>query len=97
MDIASAAGVADRAGHWAGGTKTLVQLGDVTDRGPDSLKIVRSLRQLQAEARQAGGRVIVVLGNHEAMNLLGDNRYTTPANMRRSSTTSRWPAANAFT
>jgi hypothetical protein len=77
MDIAGAAGIADRAGHWAGGTKTLVQLGDVTDRGPDSLKIVRSLRQLQAEARQAGGRVIVVLGNHESMNLLGDNRYTT--------------------
>ena len=76
-DIASAAGVADPAGHWAGGTKTLVQLGDVTDRGPDSLKIVRSLQQLQAEAPQAGGRVIVVLGNHEAMNLLGDNRYTT--------------------
>ena len=40
-------------------------------------KIVRSLQQLQAEAPQAGGRVIVVLGNHEAMNLLGDNRYTT--------------------
>ena len=45
---------------------------------PDSLKIVRSLQQLQQEAPRAGGRVVVVLGNHEAMNLLGDYRYTTP-------------------
>ena len=76
--IAAAAGLTDPAGHWAGGATTLVQLGDVTDRGPDSLKIIRNLQQLQAEAPRAGGRVIVVLGNHEAMNLLGDYRYTTP-------------------
>jgi hypothetical protein len=76
--IARAAGVMDARGHWAGGKTTLVQLGDVTDREPDSLKIIRSLQQLQKEAPRRGGRVIVVLGNHEAMNLLGDNRYTTP-------------------
>ena len=77
MAIARASGIADQRGHWAGGTTTLVQLGDVTDREPDSLKIVRSLQQLQKEAPRKGGRVIVVLGNHEAMNLLGDFRYTT--------------------
>ena len=54
-----------------------MQLGDVTDREADSLKIVRSLQQLQKEAPRKGGRVIVVLGNHEAMNLTGDYRYTT--------------------
>jgi len=75
--IARAAGLIDSAGHWAGGKATLVQLGDITDRQPDSLLIVRSLQQLQAEAPRAGGRVVVVLGNHEAMNLLGDFRYTT--------------------
>ena len=75
--IAHAAGLIDPAGHWAGGRTTLVQLGDITDRQPDSLLIVRSLRQLQSEAPRAGGRVVVVLGNHEAMNLLGDFRYTT--------------------
>jgi hypothetical protein len=53
-------------------------MGDVTDRWSDSLKIIRSLQQLQREAPRKGGKVIVVLGNHEAMNLLGDNRYTTP-------------------
>jgi hypothetical protein len=76
--IARNAGIIDAAGHWAGGKTVLVQLGDVTDRWSDSLKIIRSLQQLQKEAPRKGGKVNVVLGNHEAMNLLGDNRYTTP-------------------
>jgi len=78
MDIAHGAGLVDATNHWAGGKTILVQLGDITDRGPDSLKIVRSLQQLQAEAPKSGGEVFVILGNHEAMNLLGDFRYTTP-------------------
>jgi hypothetical protein len=78
QDIARDAGLIDAAGHWAGGRTILVQMGDVTDRGADSLKIVRSLQQLQREAPKMGGKVIVLLGNHEAMNLLGDFRYTTP-------------------
>jgi hypothetical protein len=78
QDIARGAGLIDANGHWAAGNTILVQLGDVTDREPDSLKIVRSLQQLQREAPRKGGKAIVVLGNHEAMNLLGDNRYTTP-------------------
>ncbi|MEO7634183.1 MAG: metallophosphoesterase [Sphingomicrobium sp.] len=78
LDVARAAGMVDPAGHWSGGRATLVQLGDITDRGPDSLKIIRSVQQLAAEAPAAGGRVVVLLGNHEAMNLVGDLRYTTP-------------------
>jgi hypothetical protein len=78
MAIARAAGLVGADGRWTGGKTTLVQLGDVTDRGADSLKIIRSLQQLQKEAPRAGGEVVVVLGNHEAMNLLGDLRYTTP-------------------
>ena len=76
--IARAAGLIDASGRWAGGKTILVQMGDITDRGPDSLKIVRSLQRLQKEAPRKGGKTVVVLGNHEAMNLLGDNRYTTP-------------------
>jgi Calcineurin-like phosphoesterase len=77
QDIARGAGLIDRVGHWAGGNAVLVQMGDIADRQPDTLKIIRSLQQLQREAPRKGGRVVVVLGNHEAMNLLGDNRYTT--------------------
>jgi hypothetical protein len=77
LDIARGAGLINSAGRWAAGSTILVQLGDVVDRQPDSLRIIRSLQQLQKEAPRSGGRVIVVLGNHEAMNLLGDFRYTT--------------------
>lgn len=75
--IARAAGLVDVHNRWAGGSTTLVQMGDITDRGPDSLKIVRNLEELQRAAPRKGGKVFVILGNHEAMNLLGDNRYTT--------------------
>jgi len=78
-DIARDAGIEDASGHWTGGTTILVQMGDIVDRGPDSLKIITNLRQLQKEAPKAGGRVVVVLGNHEAMNVTGDLRYVTPA------------------
>lgn len=76
--ITRAAGLTDASGHWAAGKTILVQMGDITDREPDSLKIIRNLQQLEREAPRKGGKVVVVLGNHEAMNLLGDNRYTTP-------------------
>ena len=78
QDIARAAGIIDGKGHWAGGKTILVQLGDILDRGGESLKIVRNLQQLQREAPRKGGKVYVVLGNHEAMNLIGDDRYVMP-------------------
>lgn len=77
IDVARDAGLIDRADHWAGAKTVLVQMGDIVDRGPDSLKIIRNLQQLQREAPRSGGKVVVILGNHEAMNLLGDLRYTT--------------------
>jgi hypothetical protein len=78
IDIARAAGLVDGQNRWIGGNTILVQVGDVTDRGPDSLKIIRNLMQLQKAARRTGGRVVTLVGNHEAMNVLGDLRYTTP-------------------
>src|SRR5689334_1576204 len=78
LTIARAAGLIDARNHWAARNTTLVQLGDVADRQPDTLQIIRNLQQLQREAPRKGSRVIVVLGNHEAMNLVGDFRYTTP-------------------
>lgn len=77
-DIARAAGLVGARGQWTGGKATLVQVGDVVDRGDQSLKIVRDLMRLQKEAPRQGGKVIVLVGNHEAMNIIGDLRYVTP-------------------
>lgn len=77
LDIARDAKLIDANNRWAGGRTTLVQLGDISDRGPDTLKIIHHLQQLEAEAPKSGGKVIVILGNHEAMNLTGDLRYVT--------------------
>ena len=72
------AGLLDESGSWIGGDTTLVQLGDLTDRGDDSKGTIDLFRRLQQEAASAGGQVIVILGNHEAMNVQGDLRYVSP-------------------
>ena len=79
--IARQAGLTDARGKWAGGNATLVQLGDVVDRGPDSLKIIRHLMKLQREAPKKGGRVVALVGNHEAMMMTGDFRYVHPGEL----------------
>ena len=69
------AGVLDNKNRWAGGQTHLVQTGDVLDRGPDSRKVMELLMDLAPQAERAGGRVHALIGNHEAMNILGDLRY----------------------
>jgi hypothetical protein len=68
-------GVVDAGEHWAAGTAHLVSLGDLLDRGVDARGVMDLLMRLQDEARAAGGQLHVLLGNHEAMNLMGDLRY----------------------
>lgn len=77
--IALAAGLVDQKGRWVGGETVLVQTGDVVDRGPNSLKIIRDLMRLQGEAARRHGRVVALVGNHEAMNITGDLRYVSAA------------------
>src|SRR5690242_4946969 len=69
------AGVFDPHDSWIGGTTTLVQTGDVLDRGDDEQAIIDLLERLETEAAAAGGAVIWLLGNHELMNAAGDFRY----------------------
>jgi len=64
--ILLAAGLVKRSGRWSGGRAHLVQFGDIFGRGADSKGCCDRLRSLAAEARRAGGRVHVLLGNHEA-------------------------------
>jgi calcineurin-like phosphoesterase family protein len=78
LEILQTAGIVDRRGRWTGGKTHFVQLGDVVDRGPDSRKALDLLKRLEREASSAGGRVHALIGNHEAMRLMGDLRYVTP-------------------
>ncbi len=76
--IMNEAGLINRNGRWTGGDTIFVQTGDVPDRGPDSLKIIRHLQKLKRQASRKGGKVITLVGNHEAMNMTGDLRYVHP-------------------
>ena len=78
-EILQQAGLIDDEGDWSGGTATLIQTGDFTDRGPRVREAMDLLMELEGGAREDGGEVRVLLGNHEAMNLMGDVRDVTPA------------------
>lgn len=69
------AGVTDEQGRWTGGDTTLVQTGDVLDRGPDGKALLDWLMSVESGAKAAGGRFVALLGNHEVMNVRGDLRY----------------------
>ena len=73
-DILQAVGLIDAEASWVGGDAVLIQMGDLLDRGRDVRQVMDLLMRLQSEAAAAGGRVEVLLGNHEAMNLLGIRR-----------------------
>ncbi len=77
-DMLGQAGLIDAKDRWSGGSTHLVQLGDVPDRAPDPRRILDLLMRLEPQARRAGGYVHALIGNHEAMNMEGDLRYTTP-------------------
>jgi hypothetical protein len=79
VGILQTAGVIDANRRWSGGDMVLVQTGDVFDRGPGVREALDLLMRLEDEARRAGGRVEVLLGNHEMMNLLSDFRDVSPA------------------
>lgn len=78
VQILRAAGLIDANRKWSGGTARLVQTADFLDRGADVRDVMDLLMRLEAEARAAGGRVDVLFGNHEGMNVLHDFRDVSP-------------------
>lgn len=79
ISLLQTAGVIDEKLRWKAGATHLVSLGDLLDRGPASRQVMDLLMRLEQEAEAAGGRVHVVLGNHELMNLTGELSYVSPA------------------
>jgi hypothetical protein len=76
--ILTRAGLIDAERRWAGGKTVFVQTGDTTDRGPDVKAILDFLMTLEKQAASAGGKVQMLLGNHEVMNFVGDIRDASP-------------------
>jgi hypothetical protein len=81
--ILQAAGLIDAKQKWIGGTARLVQTGDILDRGADVRAAYDLLMRLEGEARRTGGRVDVLFGNHEGMNVLHDFRDVSAEAMGR--------------
>ena len=68
-------GLIDAQHQWTGSKSTLVQTGDLIDRGAKGREAMDFLISLEKMASNAGGQIIPLLGNHEIMNLVGDLRY----------------------
>jgi hypothetical protein len=69
---------------WCGGDATVVQLGDVLDRGAREIGVLMLLRELDVQARKEGGAVYMLNGNHESMNVSGNYRYASEEGMMES-------------
>ena len=78
VSILQEAGIIDDQHNWAGGNATLVQTGDLLDRGAQDRQVMDLLMELEKQATRGGGRVVALLGNHEMMNIMGDLRYVAP-------------------
>ena len=58
---------------WTGGNRLLVSVGDLIDKGDQSIEVLDLIMKLQSQASTAGGEVIVTLGNHEVEFLANPN------------------------
>ncbi len=83
LELVRGLGLVDAEGKWSGGKDHLVIVGDILDRGAGSRDVLEMVMRLEDEAQQAGGRVHMLLGNHEIMNLIGDLRYVASGEFAR--------------
>ncbi|MFZ0428341.1 MAG: metallophosphoesterase [Acidobacteriota bacterium] len=77
VSVMQRAGLLDDRSAWSGGDTVFVVMGDFMDRGPDVRAVMDLLMRVQKEASRKHGEVVVLLGNHEMMNIIGDYRYVT--------------------
>lgn len=75
VELFKAADIIDEELHWSWGDGHLVVNGDIFDRGAFVTECLWLLYRLEQEARSAGGRVHVLLGNHEMMVFHRNLRY----------------------
>jgi len=67
--------IVDEELNWTWGDGHVVFLGDVFDRGNEVTESLWFIYNLDMQAREQGGRVHMLLGNHEVMVMSNDTRY----------------------
>ncbi|WP_052172411.1 ankyrin repeat domain-containing protein [Psychroserpens jangbogonensis] len=71
-------GVIDNQGKWSFGNGHFVVAGDMFDRGPQVTEVLWFLYDLEKQAEEKGGKLHVLLGNHDVMVLNGNLRSVHP-------------------
>ena len=72
-----AAGAVDDRDRWIARDLTIVQTGDVLDRGDEEQAMLDLLATWEQQASEFGSKLVLLDGNHELMNAAGDYRYVT--------------------
>ena len=75
INLLRKAGVINSELQWQAGKAHLVFLGDQFDRGNDVTKALWFIHELEPQAKKQGGKVHLLLGNHEIMVTTKDLRY----------------------
>lgn len=71
-------GVIDQQEKWSFGNGHFVVAGDIFDRGPQVTEVLWFLYDLEKQAEKSGGKLHVLLGNHDVMVLNGNLRSVHP-------------------
>ncbi|AAN56473.1 metallophosphoesterase [Shewanella oneidensis MR-1] len=75
INLLKAHKIIDANNRWAFGDGHMVMTGDMFDRGHQVNEVLWFLYTLDKEAQTAGGRLHLLMGNHEQMVFRGDLRY----------------------
>ncbi len=75
VEILQNNGIIDEDLNWNFGNGHMVIVGDIFDRGPKVTEVLWLVYELEKQAKEAGGFVHFLLGNHEYMVLHKDLRY----------------------
>jgi len=75
LELLTKNGITDKRGHWNFKKGHFIVTGDIFDRGDKVTEILWFLFQLEKEAEESGGRLHLLLGNHEVMVLNGQLGY----------------------
>jgi len=67
--------ILDKKLNWNWGSGHLVVAGDILDKGPRMIDALWLIKKLERQAEEAGGKVHLLLGNHEIYVLTGDANF----------------------